>query len=349
MYNKALFGIVLFCSIGLSGLSAKVNSDSLKEKYIPKVIINAKWGDGPGEFGIIHDPYELSPGPCGLTVKNERIYLWDGVHYRINVYSLAGSFLYSIELKNYKYDIGFIASGGTALEMDDEGNFYLLGYDSPSGGSKILKFDSTGNFVKELCKSPIDEEEEAKIESLPFPYEKQRKLFASLLQDYYSKGEDPPHWLKAKYDTLDSLARAYKLQDMKREPIRFAFESILKIKGDTLITAIESKERGIVYIDKNSGKILKEVKKTKEAKERVKKWWYPEDYPDVIKNGIGLKGKLKKFVLDARGFTQTLSAHGFDKEGNFYELLWGDWGNFKGDWRKNKGMGIKVIKWEKVK
>ena len=62
----------------------------------------------------------------------------------------------------------------------------------------------------------------------------------------------------------------------------------------------------------------------------------------MIKKGIGLSKVIKEFVLDARRNVLTMSAIGFDEEGNFYELLWKPYG-------KHLKMGVKVIKWEKVK
>jgi len=120
MYNKALFGIVLFCSIGLSGLSAKVNPDSLKEKYVPKVIINAKWGDGPGEFGIdlSSAPYTA---PGGISVDdNGDIYILDNANSRIQRFDKNGKLLNIFKVRSYGLFFGvkdgIIYSGGNLID-----------------------------------------------------------------------------------------------------------------------------------------------------------------------------------------------------------------------------------------
>jgi hypothetical protein len=128
-------------------------------KYIPKVIIEAKWGNGPGEFGIEPDPDVPSDalGPCGLTIDNEKLYILDAVNRRINVYSIEGSFNRAIVLKGKKLKSLFFNPGYTALQRDREGNFYILGY-WEKAGQEINKFDSAGNFVKVIFQSPLNKE-----------------------------------------------------------------------------------------------------------------------------------------------------------------------------------------------
>ena len=144
-----------------SATTSVENEDNVK--YIPKVIIEAKWGDGPGEFGFEPDP-DVPPagiGPCGLTVDDAKLYILDAVNRRISLYSTNGSFLKSITLEENKFNKRLINPGFNALKKDSKGNFYILGYEK--GGSKILKFDSTGNFVKEVFKSPFDENGKVRI------------------------------------------------------------------------------------------------------------------------------------------------------------------------------------------
>jgi len=99
MLKKSLFSLVLFYSIGLLGLSAKVNPDSLPEKYVPKVIIEAKWGDGPGEFGMdtLSDP---PGGPGNLLVdEDENIFIYDCANGRIYKYDSQGLFIRELNVR----------------------------------------------------------------------------------------------------------------------------------------------------------------------------------------------------------------------------------------------------------
>jgi len=336
MYKRIILtGLVLGFSVGLF---SQVNPDTLPEKYIPKVIIEAKWGDGPGEFGFKPDS-EIPPdgiGPCGLTVDNGYLYILDAINRRIEVYSTQGTYKNFIELKK-NLNIDFFCLS-TALGRDEKGYFYLLG--SHSGGSKILKFDSTGNFVKELCKSPIDEKANQAPIYLPPPLLRVKEKHDSLsllLENYDSIGKRVPSNLKEEYDSLGRILEDFRSRMGRKEPLRIPFEPGFKIKGDTLLVKVE--KGNFLFINKNTGKIIKEKDR---IKGRIRRWRYFGDYPEVIKKGIGLSKVIKEFVLDARRNVLTMSAIGFDEEGNFYELLWKPYG-------KHLKMGVKVIKWEKVK
>jgi hypothetical protein len=353
MFKKIL--IVLMIGCFLLGMATRAEAENaLKSttttgssvesednvKYIPKVIIEARWGNGPGEFGFSPDPDvpSAATGPCGLVVDSDKLYILDAVNRRINAYSDGGSFLRAIDLKKESLELLFFNPGFTALEKDGENNFYLLGYDSPSGGSKILKFDSVGNFVNELCKSPVDEEFVRTPLVLPPPllWKKERRdSLGVLLGSYKTRGIEAPSNLKAEYDSLDSILKDFRSLRERKEPLRISFDPVLKIKGDSLIVNVNGEE-GLVYFDKKSGKNFTVKHKTRGE---IKKWWYSGDYTETIRNLVGLSEDLKEFVLSSRDGAAVFTATGFDEDGNFYELLW-DPCNYN-----NKG--IKVIKWEK--
>ena len=75
-----------------------INADSVPiEEYVPKVIIEGKWGTGPGEFGAI-DPMQAeyfkvsaSPGSMAVNSKGE-IYILDHLNSRIQKFSSDGKF-----------------------------------------------------------------------------------------------------------------------------------------------------------------------------------------------------------------------------------------------------------------
>jgi hypothetical protein len=356
MYNRRIFFLIVLSFCFLLGMATRAEVEDVKkeaestptvesettEKYVPRVIINAKWGDGPGEFGFDPDPDVPSAGtgPCGLIVDNGELYILDAVNQRINVYLNNGSFQKSIGLEGGDLEQLFFNPGFVAFKKDNENNFYLLGYDSPSGGSKILKFDSNGNFIKELCKSLVDEELLQEPLYLPPPllWKKERRdSLGTLLENYSLKGEVAPSNLKAEYDSLGRILEDFRSLRERKEPLRISFDPALKIKGDSIIVNVNGEER-LVYFDKKSGKELKE-RKTNTI--RISKYITFEDYPEVIKSGIGLSEDLREFVLDSRYNVSTMSATDFDQEGNFYELLWKPYG-------ENLKMGVKVIKWGRV-
>ncbi len=72
------------------------------EEYVPKVIIEGKWGTGPGEFGALDDPMQAEyygvpqfPGSLAVNSKGE-IYILDHVNGRIQKFSQAGQHLADI-------------------------------------------------------------------------------------------------------------------------------------------------------------------------------------------------------------------------------------------------------------
>ena len=279
---KRLILTALVLGISLS-LFSQVNPDTLPERYVPKVIIEAKWGDGPGEFGIEMDTIipGASVGPCGLIVNNKRIFILDPVNRRIEIYLNNGDFQKMIDLQNL--DKSIFNPGFNTFNKDKEGNFYLVAYEGASGGSKILKYDSLGRFVKELCKSPVD------------------KKFTPIIK--------------------------------RKEPLRIPFRPFLEVKGNSLIVSLYEGRDYYLYIDKNSGEILKKEATFRERR----KWRYFGDYPNEIKNCMSLSKNLEKFVWSSRHNVSVTWAFDFDKEGNFYELLWS---------HQFLDEGVKVIRWE---
>jgi len=277
-----LTGLVLGFSLSLF---SQVNPDTLPEKYVPKVIIEAKWGNGPGEFGFKPDS-EIPPdgiGPCGLTISDNKIYILDAVNRRINVYSTNGSFARTIKLKGKGMRLLFFNPGFTALRRDKEGNFYLLGY-WEKAGQEILKFDSTGNFMTVVFRSPSD-----------------------------------------------------------KEGYRIEFGPYLEVKGDSLILraseGLTKKGPTLFYINRNTKDVIIENAK-KKAREEKEFYYYPK-YPKCLKEKESLPNEIKNFVLYSRDFSQVLGAKSYDTNGNFYELLWSPC--------KYHNMGVKVLKWERIR
>lgn len=71
------------------------------EEYLPKVIIEGKWGTGPGEFGK-QAGYEDDDVPSSLAVDSGgNIYVLDYVNNRIQKFSKEGKYLRSLPVDGY--------------------------------------------------------------------------------------------------------------------------------------------------------------------------------------------------------------------------------------------------------
>ena len=113
---KRLILTVLVLGFSVS-LFSQVNPDSLPEKYVKKVIIDAKWGDGPGEFGIniSSDPI-IAPG--GISIDNNGdIYIMDNANGRIQRFNREGNLLNIFKVSCYGLIFGvrdgIIYAGGS--------------------------------------------------------------------------------------------------------------------------------------------------------------------------------------------------------------------------------------------
>lgn len=92
-----------------------INADNVPiEEYVPKVIIEGKWGVGPGEFGVawtyasdVNSPQDESGEippifPSSLAVDSKGdIYVLDTVNNRIQKFNTSGEYLKSIEVESY--------------------------------------------------------------------------------------------------------------------------------------------------------------------------------------------------------------------------------------------------------
>lgn len=100
-------------------------TDVVIEEYVPRVIIEGKWGTGPGEFGIFYDinEAELSgipyPTPNSITVNSKgEIYILDLLNNRIQKFDSNGIYLLSIPvlgLTNEKGESSIMSSPYSGL------------------------------------------------------------------------------------------------------------------------------------------------------------------------------------------------------------------------------------------
>ncbi len=98
-----------------------------QQTYTPQVIINAPWGNKPGEFGL-YDPYRSNPdardqgpimGPSTFTIApSGDIYIVDILNYRVQRFTQNGQFISFSLLKR----VGLVED----ICVDTDGNMYLL-------------------------------------------------------------------------------------------------------------------------------------------------------------------------------------------------------------------------------
>ena len=149
---------------------ACAQQSNLPETYSKKVLIEAKWGDGPGEFGLSNT--DMGPsGPTDFTVApNGEIYILDnmGINVRIAKYDATGAFqdymyLYQAPLQEHKteqerinYRYGHILSADyqnalvRQIAVDNQGNLYL--YQMQFG--KIIQKQWNGRKLGEISGIP---------------------------------------------------------------------------------------------------------------------------------------------------------------------------------------------------
>ena len=73
------------------------------EEYMPKVIVEGKWGTGPGEFGSVLIDMEKGIMPRSISVDSKgNIYVLDTVNNRIQKFDNKGKYLLSIPVDSYK-------------------------------------------------------------------------------------------------------------------------------------------------------------------------------------------------------------------------------------------------------
>lgn len=126
---------------------------SLSDEHKPEVrvlkgvkVVEGKWGDGPGEFGIKWDELGLpfGPYPDVAVDKEGNIYVGDDVNHRVQKFSKNGKYLLSLGGK--KGEDSWIY-GVLGLVVDEDGSVYV------GQGKFIQIFDKNGTYRKLI---PLD-------------------------------------------------------------------------------------------------------------------------------------------------------------------------------------------------
>jgi len=128
------------------------NVKLLENLYTKEVIIKARWGSGPGEFGLepLDESYEWN---THIVLDNEsNIYIADEKNLRINTFDKSDKFLRSIPIpEDLIYTYGDTRTSLVeGLGVDKNGNIYLASsstkaiISSGTQGEVVLKIDKEG-------------------------------------------------------------------------------------------------------------------------------------------------------------------------------------------------------------
>lgn len=118
---------VMFAGFIAAGQCHGQPTDSLPEKYVKKVLIEAKWGDGPGEFGKDDNENEmgLHYGPTDIASDGKgNVYIVDFINERLQILNTAGNVLsiFKLYFVNESGERSFLVR----MVVDEEGAIYIL-------------------------------------------------------------------------------------------------------------------------------------------------------------------------------------------------------------------------------
>ncbi|MEO0094765.1 MAG: hypothetical protein ABIL66_02590 [candidate division WOR-3 bacterium] len=144
------------------------------EKYEKKVIIDAKWGNGPGEFGIIKEACGIAPN-CYTIDKNGNIYIVDPVNARVQIFDTDGRYLREFQYTEKDSRSSHLTWESSDITVDENGTIYILFYIFVGSVSErrveVRKYNSKGELVDSFpipleLLEPNHEETEIGIPSL---------------------------------------------------------------------------------------------------------------------------------------------------------------------------------------
>ncbi|MBN1694400.1 YARHG domain-containing protein [candidate division WOR-3 bacterium] len=131
------------------------NTKIVSELFTEQVIVKAKWGDEPGEFGLgpLPESYEYKTSFTIDAYGN--VYIVDPNNQRINVFNKEGKFKKGISIpKEWGKDLRFSIVEG--IGVDGNGNIYIASSSttallhSGSSGEVVFKIDEKGNILDSL-------------------------------------------------------------------------------------------------------------------------------------------------------------------------------------------------------
>jgi hypothetical protein len=114
--------------------------DSMPGKYVKKVLIKAKWGDGPGEFQLMPINETHSWIAYLALDKQGNIYIVDQNNYRVNVYNNKGKFQKVVQLS--EKDRILI----TGIGVDSRGHIFITS-SAPMSGQAFIEINRKNDII----------------------------------------------------------------------------------------------------------------------------------------------------------------------------------------------------------
>lgn len=300
---KKVVGIVsvvaLLMSVGILSIALaekpvqKQEKAKGKEQYVQKVIIDAKWGKGPGEFGLMEE--EGRWGPESLAIDNQgNIYMLDSINKRIQKFNKEGKYMASINLDPH---IRFRCPDD--LCIDQVGNLYVLRKGFPGG--IVRQYTQKGELVREYPISNeigqvwninVDESGNLFVEGLEGYVRTKKGAFRKVYQlGTKDKAHDPTQQLKNAKRGIPCEGGEYRYEIGKREVGKRKYLSLIKI------------------LDRK-GKLKREI-----VVKRPAFWSIPTTFLGVDQTGhiyIEVQTFIGSFKKEDLGF----EVHKYDKRGN---------------------------------
>lgn len=125
-----------------------------KELYTKEVIIEAKWGNGPGEFALEPLPESNEYVTCFTIASNSDIYILDPNNVKINIFDESGNFIKDIPIPSeFIYTYGEKSTSLVeGISTDSKGNLYLASSSAheeiEKRGEVVLKMDEGGKVIE---------------------------------------------------------------------------------------------------------------------------------------------------------------------------------------------------------
>ncbi|HNT97302.1 MAG TPA: hypothetical protein PKK31_03435 [Elusimicrobiales bacterium] len=120
--NRIIAGVLIMLSpCAALAQEASTAADQVPiEEYVPKVIIESKWGTGPGEFGMASQfplGYFEKYQPSSLAVDSKgNIYILDFVNDRIQKFNKSGKYLTELPVEGLKGELAGYCDDDTCYE-----------------------------------------------------------------------------------------------------------------------------------------------------------------------------------------------------------------------------------------
>jgi hypothetical protein len=253
---------------------------NLIEEYVPKVIIKARWGSGPGEFGLFKQEMSgdhVMPNAIALD-KEENLYILDPANGRVLKFTKNGNYIKAINLEGtdkkclFKIHPGFFIDGSLAeLVIDDDENIYIrtTGHCIPNWkySCPVLKFSKDGKLLQKYFVS-----EGKSIKSIRNLQIVNNKVIARIGKEYIeftSSGivnlpSELTKKIKAEKKTIEERIDEMIKPLAKKEYTSFYGELIGKDKDNNLFVRVEAREPDPMYsIEKRTTMICKYSPKNK--------------------------------------------------------------------------------------